>query len=124
MGLSTLQESGTANHGRVRIAKVFPQLVQPQTRVSVLLRHLFSACASALTSITKSPPSMREARQRDCTRQLRQSTAHICRPTVAANDVLPILAIAFRAQMRQASSAVPYPFGFLMIMKRKDWPLT
>src|SRR5260221_12909910 len=27
-------------------------------------------------------------------------------------------------QIRQASNAVPYPFGFLMIMKRKDCPLT
>src|SRR5258708_4403168 len=99
MGLSMLPE----REGRPIMAvrgsqKYFPQLVQPQTRVSVLLRHLFfrlRQCAHIHYQIAAL--NARGHTDRIAPANFANRRHIYCRPTVAANDILPILAIAFRA---------------------------
>src|SRR5712672_1691342 len=92
------RESGTANHGRARIAKVFSAASPATDKRVVLLRHLFFrlrqrthihyqiAALNARGHTDRIAPA-NFANRRDIYRG----------PTVAANDILSILAIAFRA---------------------------
>src|SRR6266850_6634938 len=72
------RESGTANHGRARIAKVF-SAASPATDKSVCATAapLFPPASAHSHPLPNRRLQCARARQLDCTRQLRQSTARI-----------------------------------------------
>src|SRR6267154_401323 len=98
-GISMLQERVVQPIMAVRGSpKYFPQLVQPQTRVSVLLRHLFFRLRQrAHIHYQIAALNARGHTDRIAPANFANRRYIYRRPTLAANDILPILAIAFRA---------------------------